>query len=92
MKKETYVAPVMEIVLLERGGAVVTSGCEDGDCCYNAHNFCACDGGVCRFDGICLYDCSKDCSKDCSNDCIAYRPSCFTDTCTGLEVCPFDGD
>ena len=26
MKKETYAAPVMEIVLLERGGTVVTSG------------------------------------------------------------------
>ena len=64
MKKETYVTPVMEIVLLERGKTVVTSGCGVGD-------YLNCTGyDPCYLDGSCPSDCSGNCPADglCSTD------------------------
>ncbi len=57
MKKELYIAPVMEIVLLERVNTVVTSGCEPTYCigvCMGdgCSEFCLCES-VCFRDGGC---------------------------------------
>ncbi len=79
MKKETYAAPVMEIVLLERGKTVVTSGCGVGD-------YLNCTGyDPCYLDGSCPSDCSGNCPQDglCSTD----GDSCHPD----YTPCPRDG-
>ena len=59
MKKETYVAPVMEIVLLERMNTVLISGCEPIDCsgfgCSSyTPAFCTSEINPCLTDGVCI--------------------------------------
>ena len=82
MKKETYAAPVMEIVLLERGGTVVTSWCGPTDCT-----------GVCLGDGECFGDGESGGSDlcpgvGCSGDKLCIGT--YTDDCS-VNVCPTDG-
>ncbi len=54
MKKETYVAPVMEIVLLEREKTVLTSECE-GTYCFGV---CIGEGcpEFCSSEAVCYRD------------------------------------
>ena len=98
MKKEPYVAPVMEIVLLERGGTVVTSGCNTWDCgSYTNPNCppvvsCPTDG-VCPTDGFCPTDGGSPCGVDglvCPHDvhfCTTEGPGCSIDgVCTSYTI------
>ena len=63
MKKETYAAPVMEIVLLERMNTVLISGCEPIDCSGVCLGDCSSftpvscslvDTEPCLTDGVCI--------------------------------------
>ena len=72
MKKEPYVAPVMEIVLLEREKTVLTSGCED-DCpeyCFGDECPKYCSEEQCLEDdwGFCHEDCvaNENCPEYCN--------------------------
>ena len=82
MKKETYVAPVMEIVLLEREKTVLTSG----NCVRYIPGYCP---AHCPMD---LIPCTGDCGKHCPDDCGGFTPPCPVDGfCPADGICPVDG-